>query len=255
MSFWETVGAGACIAAFTALIALAIALLVTDRRDRSRARRERDEAAAAEFYRAYGSFFAVWKSWNDFREPEKLAEPPDCRRGTAPPGGDERLGFLTRVAEAEGLLESFLVRLTLEHRLSQPELDRLWCFRRGYKQLRYAVVSGEPLNWFRTDSRDDACQRVRFRSYRAFKSLAASTAELLIRDGAASGAPVPMSALERLEYVTGSSDPLKRRYVAETDAFGAELRRQGLELRGRVWRWVAIAERLRDREAARRRRR
>ena len=32
MSFWETVGAGTCIAAFTALIALAIAHWVTERR-------------------------------------------------------------------------------------------------------------------------------------------------------------------------------------------------------------------------------
>src|SRR5262245_2452620 len=37
---------------------------VSDRWDQIKRRRESDVAAAEEFQRLYGEFFAVWKSWN-----------------------------------------------------------------------------------------------------------------------------------------------------------------------------------------------
>jgi hypothetical protein len=55
--------------------------------------------------------------WNGSGHAPDPAEPP------AEVGGADRSAFLTRVAEAEGLLESFGWRLALEHRIAQPDLD------------------------------------------------------------------------------------------------------------------------------------
>jgi hypothetical protein len=231
MSLLEEIGVAAFAVALTAVAGVIITYLFTERRAKAASRRERGEAAAAEFYRAYGTFFAVWKSWDDL----------GARRASK--DGAEQLEFLRRVADAEGLLESFLVRLTLEHELSKPDLDRLWCFRRGYKQLRYSIRDRRRLGWRRTDRRDPAGHEEHL-AYRAFKGLAVTTATLLLDErSAAAKAPTTATARERLAYVTGSSRPLRRCFRGVLAARSAERKRQGLD-DSSGWEWIAIAEHL-----------
>src|SRR4051812_34171073 len=134
MAFWATLVAtliatavaGVITALFAGWLAQRVAREYTDRAEERKAIRERDESAAAEFYIAYGRFFAAWKSSDDYLDSRSRP------RSTVSPA--DRLASLSRVADAEGLLESFLVRLTLDRPLDETDRDRLWCFRTAYKQ-------------------------------------------------------------------------------------------------------------------------
>jgi hypothetical protein len=57
---------GILVAIVPAVLALVLAIKFTEGRERRAAVRARDEAAAEEFYRAYGGLFAAWKEWDDF---------------------------------------------------------------------------------------------------------------------------------------------------------------------------------------------
>jgi len=143
-SFWSDVLAGLLVTVAAGLVAAIVAWWITRPLEDRRAQRARDEAAAEDFYRAYGGFFAAWKAWAAFK--------PDGDGGQRTPTNEQWMALLNQVTEAEGSLESFLVRLTLERKLSNVELTRLWCFRQGYKSLRYAVRDGHALGWRRSDA-------------------------------------------------------------------------------------------------------
>ena len=160
-----------------------------------------------------------------------------------------------RAADAEGLLESFVVRLCVDRPLSRPQLDRLWCFRRAYRELRYAVREDRPLDWRRADSKrkNNPRRRIAVRTYRAFKGLTVHMVELLTIDHEpAVDAPDPMSATERLLYVTGPSDRPSESHHALIEAFAGELRRHRPGVKTRYSRWVAIYEGIERAQAARR---
>ena len=230
-SFLEQVAVNALggflAAAFAAVLALFLAIRFTERRERRAALRARDEAAAEEFYRAYGGLFAAWKAWDDF-----LGKKPKEK-----PGREVRAPFLSRVAETEGMLESFLVRLTVERSLCECDRDRLWCFRRGYKQVRYRVRDGVPVGWRRSPG-DGVEPAEGHPQYVVFKHLSVAVAAMI------AGAPVPPTAekglaarlkaawralrewvrpvdvarpevheaAEALDYVTGVAEPIRKRY-------------------------------------------
>jgi hypothetical protein len=63
MGFWPGIAAQVIAGSIIALVVAVLAVLVTNRyaakRAEARAHRERDMAAAAEFYRTHGAFFAV----------------------------------------------------------------------------------------------------------------------------------------------------------------------------------------------------
>jgi len=55
---------GLIVALVAALIGIGIAKWFTARQELTRARQQRNLAAAEELYRIYGEFFAAWKVWN-----------------------------------------------------------------------------------------------------------------------------------------------------------------------------------------------
>ena len=208
MGVWDSIianaVAGVVVAAFAAVAGIFIGKWFTNRWDEIKAQQARDHAAAAaqqgrdhaaaaEFYRAYGEFFASWKAWDAYTR-EHRGVPP-LSKGTA-----ETLQLLTWVAKAEGALESFLVTLVVEHHLEPRDLKALWCFRTGYKQLRYSVRDDRPLLWWRTWKPN---HEEGFRAYQAFKGLATYVAALLVRTQGRRDRPTDEEALDNLNFVTG----------------------------------------------------
>jgi hypothetical protein len=197
LDVWDTilanVVAGVVVAAFASII---VGKWFTNRWDRLKAQQERDHATAAEFYRAYGEFFAAWKAWDAYSR-ERGAIRPLARENA------ETLQMMTSVSTAEGALESFLVKLVVEHDLRCSELKCLWCFRTGYKQLRYSVRDGVSLPWWRDRNKPE--HEEGFRSYHAFKQLATRVASMLVRvrGGRASDRPTLEVSLSNIDKVTG----------------------------------------------------
>src|SRR5690242_5311260 len=107
MQDWQLELAKGGISLVVTLVGLGVGWLVGQRLsfqwNLRQKRRESDLATAQDLQRVYGDFFAVWKVWNEV-----------ARAGDAA----ARAGLLRRAAEAEGLLERVLVKLTTERRLS-----------------------------------------------------------------------------------------------------------------------------------------
>jgi hypothetical protein len=246
MSFWDTtisaflstLVAGIGVAAAAAVIALLLAKLfgnqIADEWERRRALRERDLAGAAEFYRTYGQFFAAWKVCESYVQHDKLVmEPTDKRE------------LLTAVAAAEGALESFLLRLTLERSLKNEELDMLWCFRTAYKQLRDSVDHERRLLWWKSEETEkdhSGSRKAGFKAYEAFKSLAARVASLFTVDEPGRP-PERDKGRENLEWVTGSGVDLKERYASLIE-HEREWRAAASVDNPEEWEWVPVAESL-----------
>jgi hypothetical protein len=157
----DQIVAGVITAITAALLAVAVAKWYTARREREL----RDETATQEFYRAYGAFFGAWKAWDDVS-------------GRATLESGDHAQYLTRVAEAEGMLESFLLRLTLDRTVGTTDLHRLWCFRRGYKEVWYCVRRRECVPWRRTKPPEGESD-IGYRKYTAFKQLTAAVAGMI----------------------------------------------------------------------------
>jgi hypothetical protein len=126
-----------------------------------RHRRELDLAALGRFYETYGTWFAIWKAWSDLNNGEYPA--------------DERGELLAQAAVAEGQFEALLVKLAIERRLSEAQIERLGRFREGYQQLRESIEQGVELP-FRVQFNDDERN-----AYVAFKALSVEFAALLGR--------------------------------------------------------------------------
>jgi hypothetical protein len=62
--------------------------------------------------------------------------------------------------------------------LSEVDRDLLWCFRRGYKQVRYSVREGERVGWRRTPG-EGAEPAEGYREYVAFKRLSVEVAAMI----------------------------------------------------------------------------
>ena len=123
------------------------------------------------------------------------------------------------VAKAEGALESFLVTLVVEHHLEPPDLKALWCFRTGYKQLRYSVREDRPLRSWRTSEEG-------FRQYQAFKGLATYVAALLVRTQGRRDRPTDEEALGNLNFVTGPHVDNSPDWVAMFEQLKNRVKRQ-----------------------------
>ena len=205
--------AGLVVAIGVAALGVFVSQRITDRWDRKKAQQKREHAAAAEFYRAYGDFFAAWKAWDAYsRDREEV----NAWSISAP----ERLSLLTWAAQAEGAMESFLMRLAIEHRLDDDDLKCLWCFRTAYKQLRYNIRNGRPLAWWRTDAANPSAEPERhqgFIAYEAFKGLALHVAAILVSSQGRDDRPEPALALTNLTYVTGPSVDNAKDWVAIYD--------------------------------------
>jgi hypothetical protein len=242
---WGSVGtaatSGALVALFAALLGYLVSRLaakrITERWDLVRSARERNLAATAEFYGAYGEFFAALKIWGSF---VRL----DHEEGIAA-SSSERLTCLGKVVEAEGLLESFLFRLTHEFELRTEDVERMWCFRSGYKQLRYAARENRPLQWRRNSFDDDPVRHEGYRAYRAFKGLSVDMANLLAtRSDHPHDRPDYQVVLRQLTEVTGPGREIESRHAETLTA--ERHRREALGLGGATseWAWYVIYEEL-----------
>jgi hypothetical protein len=121
--------------------------------------RELTLAASAEFFRLYGEFFASWKIWS-----RAVAEAENGVSET------RRWKVLERAAEAEGHVESLLVKMASERQLSNRDVEVLGKFRQAYQQLRKSIKRKDELNWGISTHRE----------YIAFKRLATLTARLIV---------------------------------------------------------------------------
>ena len=194
MGFWGTVGATALSGIAVAIVAAFLAWLVTDRyaaaRESTQARRERDLAAAADFYQLLGKFFAAWKAW-EFH----------TRSDTHPVSDQRQSELISEAAAAEGAYEAFIVRVALEHDLSHDQRAALWCLRFALKQLRYAMREGKPLKWWRVNSPNPG-----HREYEAYKGLVSIIARILTEPGKESIRPDRPDRAVALKEITGSGE-------------------------------------------------
>jgi hypothetical protein len=232
---------GLIIAIVAALIGIFIARAYTEQREEIRAGHERDLAAVAELYRAYGQFFAAWKVWNAHLRSDECA--PGARMPRlGMPGDQRRSELLTQAAEAEGGFEALLVRLTLEHHLDPDQRAMLWCLRKASKQLRNSIRDGTPLLWWRDDIHGADAGHDGYRAYQAFKMLNSTVAEMLLTKSKHHRGP--HSALEALLQVTGPgrefTDNNRLRPAIEKERIARRLSNR----EEKHWEWLVVAEQL-----------
>lgn len=143
-------------------------------------RRENSLASAAEFYRLYGEFFALWKVCNYvFRDADHEAD-------------DATLWDLMRRAAAlEANGEAILLRIATELTLTPDDIRTLGLFRQGVQLLRQSIVKQRILGWSSSEHRE----------YQAFKGLSVGTAALAANVGSGS-APSVEVAQRQLREIT-----------------------------------------------------
>jgi hypothetical protein len=181
----------------TALLTLAGGWLITtrvsDHWQGVQQRRESGLAAAAEFQRLYGEFFAVWKVWNaTMRYRDQMPpEPPDLV-----------WNLLSRAAAMEAGVEALLTQVSATHVLTEPEIAAFGALRQGFQQLRTAMQRRQMLDWWGSDVPD----------YLAFKDLATFASQFFGRPRTAA---LPSGAAAANNFRAITSNRFERRWVAE----------------------------------------
>jgi hypothetical protein len=144
-------------------------------------RRELDLAAAGDFQRVYGEFFAVWKLWNGVVSERRAGDLTI------------RADLLRRAADAEGLVERLIVKLVTERILSVQDREVVGAFRQAYKQARKAIESNEALGWHAAEHPE----------YLAFKRLAVAVVAIIQRESVKEVVG-PVQAFEALREITSN---------------------------------------------------
>ena len=157
---------------------------VSDHWDQIKRRREADQAAAQEFQRLYGEFYATWQSWNAIAK-------GDIHVGDK---GEATRECLDRSARTEGELEALLAKIAAERELSDRDLAVLGAVRQGFKALRKAIRKEEPLPWWGSEVVE----------YTAFKQLAVYTSRLLTSYSASAPAPSNDEAIGSFRAITSN---------------------------------------------------
>lgn len=155
---------------------------VTDRWDKVKKRREMDLAAASEFQRLYGEFFAAWKSWNSAQG--YLA--------TTRPSTEIVWECLKRAAATEGGIEALLAKVASERFLSQDDIDVLGGVRQGFQALREAIRAEQALAWHASN----------IEQYSALKGLCAYVSGLLANSPQQKQAPDSALAAANFQHIT-----------------------------------------------------
>lgn len=252
MGIWGTAAAnvisGLVVLGATARLGYFIAVRYTYKREAAQARQQRNLAAAAELYRVYGDFFAAWKVWNAHL---RSAKPPSGAQlaQLGPPDDRRRSELLTAAAQAEGGFEALLIRLALEHNLTDDQRTTLWCLRSASQQLRRAMKAGEPLLWWKSDIHSGDVGHDGYRAYQAFKKLTSLSAGMLLD---ARDMPAVESRLQALRQVTSSVKEFTTRDGRFNQAIEAErtARLCSPDRAQRDWEWIVVAEQLQPAEVA-----
>jgi hypothetical protein len=158
---------------------------VADRWDRVKKRRELDVAAAHEFQRLYGEFFAVWKCWDTL---QRYSAPFSAT------ARDTSWECLDRAAAAEGALEALLARIASERQLSDRDIAALGGVRQAFQALRKAIRAGTNLDW--RSSSDN--------HYEALKVLCAHVSTLLLTSSEPTH-PSPAIAATNVQRITDNA--------------------------------------------------
>jgi hypothetical protein len=103
--------------------------------------RESSIAAANEFYRYYGEFFAIWKLWNYYLKERDQSEFPEHTRWQ----------FLERAAAAEAGIETTMVKVATERVLGHADIRAMGEFRQLYQCLRESIRDDRKLDWYSAD--------------------------------------------------------------------------------------------------------
>lgn len=190
-----------------ALVTLTLGWLVgnrlTARWDERKKHRELDLLALGVFYDIYGQFFAIWKLWS--ATPTGLPDAEEFRRG-----------LLERAAEVEGRLESLLVRIATERKLSDRDAILLGCFRQAVQGLRESISDSVQLRSRVFRVSDQMLVTWEWAGseappYVAFKALAAFVGELLTKRHQAVESTAVSSAIRKI-----TSNRLERMWLEET---------------------------------------
>lgn len=155
---------------------------VTDRWDRVKKARELDLAAAQDFQRLYGEFFAVWKIWAAVNEGAHSAERPN---GMA-------WALLERASVMEGGIEALLAKVCAERILSDSDIEALGSLRQAFQQLRETIRHNRNLPWYSSGTAE----------YVALKNLAVFMSGLLTRGKSARRLPPPEAAATAFRSIT-----------------------------------------------------
>ena len=143
-------------------------------------RREQSISTAAEFYRLYGEFFALWKMCNyAFRDSREEVD-----RATL-------WDFMRRATALEASGEAILLRISTEVVLDQSDIRKLGLFRQGLQLLRQSILKQKILGWISSQHPE----------YLAFKGLSADVGRLALSVGTGRS-PSADVARAQLEEVT-----------------------------------------------------
>ncbi len=99
-------------------------------------RREIELLDLSKFYEYYGSFLTVLRMWNISKSYPTIDAPSDVR-----------WTLLQQATEAEGGIESILVRLAAERKLTQQDREKLGQFRQSFQTLRESIKDDEVVEW------------------------------------------------------------------------------------------------------------
>jgi hypothetical protein len=143
-------------------------------------RREQSISTAAEFYRLYGEFFALWKMCNyAFRDAKTEVEQSTV------------WSLMARATALEASGEAILLRIASEVVLTPADVRSLGLFRQGLQRLRLSIQKQKILGWISSQHPE----------YLAFKRLSATVAKLAASVGMGRS-PSADAARAQLEEVT-----------------------------------------------------
>lgn len=145
------------VAGVVGLIAVTVGSAITLLWNVRQKAREIDLETAREFHSHYGSFFAVWKIWNQHID-----------SGTNDPERENKI--FEQAAIAEGGMESILSRVAAHRRLTTQMVEDLACFRQSFQCLRQAIRDRKKLVWWSSDVIE----------YRRFKELSNIVSGMII---------------------------------------------------------------------------
>jgi hypothetical protein len=176
-------GLTAIITVLGLLLTWFIGLNITTRWNIRQKQRELDLSAVEQFRNLYGEFLTVYRLWlttlKDDTKDDSLKE-------------TTRWDLLKRASDAEGKVESLLMKLAIERRLTPENTEVLGKFRQGYQSLREFIQDGNSHSWGSSNYRD---------TYETFKSLSCQAGAMIFSNDQRQP-PSPEAASKALGEIT-----------------------------------------------------
>lgn len=97
-------------------------------------RRESELVALSGFYECFGEFLAVRRIWNHHKDSDEHDSEKESQ-------------LFVRAAEIEARIESLLIKIASERKLTKQHVSDLGCLRQAYQSLRQHIRDGRKLSW------------------------------------------------------------------------------------------------------------